>query len=207
MSTMRLLGRRLGLRVAWINVRTMDPDVLVPELPPGYHVRQLTDADYQAVVVDTDLALDEDFVARARGQGHFCVGVFHHARLVSYTWRAFSATPINERYSLVIEKPNRYGYKALTLPAYRGKHLQNTIALFSDRLLCEMGYRYGVSYIETHNYPSIRSDARRGNVHAGWIAWLDRGPCLCFSSPGARRAGVTIARRSGSSDAGTGRRR
>lgn len=195
MGVMRWLGRRLGLHVAWINTRTMDPDVVVPELPSGYSVRQLTDADYQAALGNPDLDLDEDFVAEARGAGHFCVGAFHHDALVSYTWRAFSPTAINARYTLVFAEPNRYGYKALTLPAYRGKHLQNAIALFSDRLCHELGRTQAVAFIETHNYPSIRSDARRGNRHVGWIVWLDRGPRLCFTSPGARRAGVTIERR------------
>lgn len=193
MAVMRWLGRTVGLHVAWINTRTMNPDVIVPELPPGYSVRQLTDADYAAASADPDLDLGADFVAAARSQGHFCVGVFHGGRLASYTWRAFSPTAINARYALVFHRPNRYGYKALTLPAHRGRHLQNTIALFSDRLCWERGCYYAVSYIETHNYPSLRSDARRGNRHVGWIAWLDRGPRLCVASAGARRAGVTIA--------------
>lgn len=194
MGVMRWLGRRLGLHVAWINTRTMDPDVTVPEPPPGYSVRRLTDADYQAAMGNPELDLDEDFVTAARRQGHFCVGAFHHQDLVSYVWRAFSPTAINARYTLIFDEPNRYGYKAMTLPAHRGKHLQNVISLFSDRLCHELGRSEAVAFIETHNYPSLRSDARRGNRHVGWIVWLDRGPRLCFASPGARRTGVDIKR-------------
>lgn len=193
-SLMRTIAKNLGLRIAWINRRKFSGDPVVPEIP-GYSVRQLTQEDYQAANADPALEMDEKFTTQALSRSHFCVGAFHNERLVSYVWRAFSATPINERFLLKFEKPNRYGYKALTLPEHRGKRLQNPITLFSDDLCFRMGFTYAISFIETHNYGSIRSDARRGNKHIGWIAWIDRDRLpFSFTSKGARAIGVNLLR-------------
>lgn len=193
-SLMRTIAKNLGLRIAWINRRRLSGDPVIPEIP-GYSVRQLTKEDYQAANADPALEMDEEFTSQALSQGHFCVGAFHDERLVSYVWRAFSATPISDRFLLNFEKPNRYGYKALTLPEHRGRQLQNPIALFSDDLCFRMGFTNAISFIETHNYASIRSDARRGNKHIGWIAWIDRNRlAFCFTSQGARAIGVNLVR-------------
>jgi len=63
-----------------------------------------------------------------------------------------------------------------------------------SRVVCiDMGYTYGVGYIETHNYASIRSDARRGNKYVGWICWMNLGRLRwCYTSGGARAIGVDL---------------
>ena len=195
---MRNIAQYAGLHLAWVNRREIFRDPDVPAVPPSYSVRQLTADDYTSVIKAADVALemDEEFVTQVLDQGHFCVGAFYNERLVSYTWRAFSQTPVSDRFSLSIEKPNRYGYKALTLPEHRGKQLQNSINLFSDKLCFDTGYTSAVAFVETHNYASLASDARRGNKQVGWILWRDRHPLdFCYTSKGARGAGVTLVRR------------
>ena len=148
-----------------------------------------------ARAADSDLDMGADFISHALKQGHFCVGAFYEERLVSYVWRAFGDTKITHRFTLKFGKPNRYGYKALTLPEHRGLHLLNTIALYSDKLCFDLGYTYAIGFIETHNFASIRSDARHGNKHVGWILWMDRKPFVfCYTSKGARAIGVTLSR-------------
>lgn len=192
-QAMQLAAKMFGLRVARINRRTLLSDIDIPELPGGYAVRQLTNADYEAAVKDAKLSTSAEFVETARAQGSFCVGAFYGGELVSYVWRAFGTTLAQDGFSLVLQKPNRYGYKALTLPDHRGLHLQNVITLFSDRTCIEMGYTYAISYIETHNYASILSDARRGNECVGWISWISRGRFRwCYTSRGARAIGVEL---------------
>jgi hypothetical protein len=193
---MQALSKYLRLHVAWINTREINPAGDLPNLPEGYSVRQLSSADYESAIQDPELDMSPDFVSDALGKGDFCVGAFFNDVLVSYIWRALSTTAINDCFSLVVEKPNRYGYKALTLPDHRGKHLPNAIGLFSDKLCFDLGYTRAISFIETHNYASIRSDARRGNRHAGWIAYATLGPIMsCYTSKGARELGVAVVRR------------
>ncbi|MEM1436363.1 MAG: hypothetical protein AAGG11_20100 [Pseudomonadota bacterium] len=87
----------------------------------------------------------------------------------------------------------RYGFKALTLPEHRGRHLQSPISLQSDQTCIDRGCSHGASYIETHNFPSRTGDLRRGASVVGYIIWIGKGSWRwCYTSPGAQRFGVEL---------------
>ena len=190
---MQRAGKRLGLRIARIDRRTLSSDIEMRKLPDGYTVRQLSNTDYEAAVKDAKLNISAEFVETARAQGGFCVGAFYAGKLVSYVWRAFGTTQLEDGFSLVFQKPNRYGYKSLTLPDHRGLRLQDIVILFSDGICIDRGYTCGISYIETHNYASKRSAARRDHEWVGWMVWISHDRFRwCYASRGARAIGIEL---------------
>lgn len=190
---MSSLASHLGLSVCIVNLRALHSVDELPPLPEGYSARELTEADYRAACRDPALEMSEAFVTQARQNHGFCVGAFHESALVSYLWRGFKEVAISDSLMLEIPPSTRYGYKALTLPAHRGQHLQHTLALLSDRKCLEMGYTQSASYIETHNFASRRSDARRGNQTIGYLAWMVCGSLRWrYSSPGIKRHGIRL---------------
>lgn len=190
---MRLLRRTLGIRIAYVISRPLHDDLKEPEAPAGYRVRLFTDADYATAIAIPAFNASPEFVAQARAEGGFCLGAFKDDALVASVWRAFGDAPAEQGYRLHVRAPLRYGYKARTLPDHRGLHLQSAISFLSDRHCIERGATTGASYIETHNYPSLRGDFRRGGQTVGWIAWLSRGRLRwCYTSPGSRRFGLEL---------------
>ncbi len=190
---MQTTGKLLGLRFAIVHRRPLHPDLPPAEVAPGYVVRELTDADYEAAATTPELDLSAQFIAQARASGGFCMGAFKDDQLVAYTWRAFGDAPGPSQFRLKIKPPLRYGYKGLTLPEHRGLRLQTPISLDSDQTCIDRGYTIGASYIEVDNHASIRSDRRRGGVVVGWMAWMSKGPIRwCYCSPGTRKFGVQL---------------
>jgi hypothetical protein len=127
-------------------------------------------------------------------RGDLCVAAFANDKLVAYTWRAFKVTPHGRDIIVTFDPPCRYAYKSLTLPAYRGLHLQSAMSRLTDALCISRGYTLGISFIETHNYASIASSRRTGNRHIGYIGYLrvfDR--VIPFRTPGAARYGFGFA--------------
>ena len=139
---------------------------------------------------DPALDLEEPFLREAQARGDLCVGAFDGGRLVSYLWRAFEPVPAEDGFWVRFDRPNRYGYKAFTVPSHRGLRIQSALAPTTDRMLLERGYTHAISYVESDNHASIRSDLRHGNERVGFAGWIDvPGLRWTFSSPGARAHG------------------
>lgn len=135
-------------------------------------------------------------VEAALTRGDLCAAAFDGERIVAYTWRAFHTAPHAHDLCLRFRTPYRYGYKAFTLPACRGMHLQTFLAPVTDAICIERGRDHGIGFIETHNFPSITMSRRNGHRHAGYIGYLRVfGRPLCFRSPAAVRLGFGFAPR------------
>jgi GNAT superfamily N-acetyltransferase len=142
---------------------------------------------------DPDLDLSEEFLRDARSRDELCVGAFHDGRLVAYAWRAVRPTPAVDGMWVRFDPPNRYGYKAFTLPEYRGRGLHSVLAPVADELHKKLGYTHAVSYIEADNYASIRSARRHGAIPTGYAATIVRmGRKWGFSTRGAKRLGFAF---------------
>lgn len=190
-SLMAMLSKWFGIQIAILNTRDFSNASEVPEVPEDYRVKILDEAELQSASEQADLDISPEFITQAVADGGYCAGAFHKDQLVSYVWRAYRSTPIHDRLVLNFPAPIRYGYKALTLPEYRGLHLQHAIALYSETHDRAAGYTEHLAFIETHNYPSIISDERRGNQVIGYLVWIDnRFLNWSFVSKSARSRGI-----------------
>ena len=134
------------------------------------------------------MGLQPSDVEAALSRGDICAAAFRNDRMVAYTWRSFSTAPHVDGLWVEFERPYRYGYKMFTHPDCRGQHLQEAIGGLTDAMCIERGYTRSISFVETHNYPSVATDLRRGNRRVGWAGYLKLfGWVFPFRSPGARR--------------------
>ncbi|MFO1376682.1 MAG: hypothetical protein U1F14_06745 [Steroidobacteraceae bacterium] len=156
----------------------------------GCSIRIATREDLARAAANPALQMTPAFVDHALSRGDICAAAFDGEDMVAYTWRAFVATRHKDDVWLSFRPPYRYGYKALTLPAWRGRHLQEAISPFADQLCIERGHTMAIGFIETHNYASLTSCGRTGDEKIGVIGYLRvAGRVFPFRSPGARRAG------------------
>jgi hypothetical protein len=179
-----------------VYVREHDPAARSHAPAPGISVRAATRAELLRAAQDPIMELDPATVDAALRRGDICVAAFDSTRehvsdperLVSYAWRSFTTAPHVEGLWVTFERPHRYGYKSLTLPDYRGRHLQDLVSYYTDALCLERGFRYGLAIIETHNFASIASNLRRGSRVVGWAGYVKLfGRVFPFRSSGARR--------------------
>lgn len=182
------------LVVARIFVRELSPDL--EWLPPKeIDVRFATRDELLLAAGDPQMQLDIGFVEAALARGDICAAAFLGASLVAYAWRSFSWAPLGSGLAVEFSKPYRYGYKAYTLPEYRGLRIQEALSSMSDRHCVERGYTRGISYVETHNTPSIHMTQRLGGRCVGFAGYVTLfGRRFPFRSPGVKRQNFAFRR-------------
>ena len=159
-----------------------------PIAQPGVEFRLASTEKVLRAAADPAMGLDAAKVSAPLARGDPCSAAFVENQMVAYTWRAFTGTPHTDDIWVHVQRPCRYGYRAFTRPEYRARHLQDPIALLTDQLCLERGYTHALSFVETHNFPSIASDMPRANVLIGWAGYLKRpGGYLTFRTPGVRK--------------------
>lgn len=184
---------RPWLMLCQVETRPLQRDPTAGELPEGFEIRIASTAELVEAAADPINDLNAAWVKQAHKRGDICVAVFDGDQIASYVWRAFSPNPYEKGLWVHFSPTHPYSYKAYTRPDYRRRRLQHHASLFLDRWLLERGYTHTISYIETHNYPSLASSKRRGNRRVGWAGYLNLfGRILAFHSPGARRYGFAL---------------
>jgi hypothetical protein len=190
LRVMRRLEKYLGFRLFVIHSRPLDPNAPQDVIPDDCSARVLEEQELVQFSRNPDLGLSEDFVAKASARGDVCFGYLERGSLVSYVWVGSKPTPAEVGLWVQFGEGHSYGYKALTLPSHRGRHLQECLTHLSDRWLTSHGYRYNIDYIHTLNLPSIVADRRYGNRpigYAGYVRWFGR--TLAFRTPGVKARG------------------
>jgi hypothetical protein len=184
---------RPWLTLCQVEVRPLHEHTKV-ELPDSWQVRIASADELIEAAADPVNDLNPDWVRKAHQRGEICVAVFDGHQIASYVWRAFAPSP-HEKGLWVHFDPNYpYSFKAYTRPDYRRRRLQHQASLYLDRWLLERGFTHCISYIETHNYPSLASSKKRGNRRIGLAGYVTVfGRTLPFRSPGARRHGFGFA--------------
>ena len=161
--------------------------------PPGFTARFVEKDELLEYCGNPAFHLSKQFLESAFARGDVCTGMFHNDRLVAYMWRSTSLAPHKQNVSVQTRKPYRYGYKALTLPEYRGRHLPEFLAPVSSRYYVERGYPYSIGFVETHNFASRQSELRRGSLAVGYAGYLTLfGRLLTFRTKGVRETGFSF---------------
>ena len=161
-----------------------------PDVDGGLDVRRMTREELYQLADSLPSEIDRPFIDAALERGDFCTAAFDGNTVAAFVWRSFSTAPHGHGLWVGFEKPYRYGYKAYTLPAYRGRHLQDPTAIVSDQECLANGFTYALSYVAIQNFPSIRSDMRRGNRLVGFAGYVRLfGRAFPFRWPGVRKHG------------------
>lgn len=163
MRVMHRLERHVGLHLFVINSRRLDANAAIDTLPEGCSVRVLSQIELSGFCQREELGLVADSVTQALARGDICFGYVEQGNLVAYTWIGTTPTPMEAGLWVEIGPHYSFGYKALTLPSHRGRHLQECLVHAADRWLTSHGYLYNIDHIRTHNFPSIVADRRYGN--------------------------------------------
>ena len=182
---MTLLHRWFFLAVVYVR-----PHYASPRLPKLADNRSVRIASREELLLASRTPLYElepTSIEAAIARGNLCIAAFENEKIIAYLWRAFSATPHVDGLWVDFGAKYRYGYKAFTHPKYRQQKLQHLVSLLTDPLMIERGYTHGISFIETHNFASRISDARRGSICVGYAGYFKLfGKVLPFRSPGAK---------------------
>ena len=169
------------------------PLVTNPQLPvlaPGRSVRDATRQELESLVDDPVYETTKSFIRDAIGCGAHCVAVFQGDKIIAYSWRAYSTAPHVEGLWVEVSPKHRYGFKAFTHPDYRRQQLHHTISLKSDADSIRRGCTHSIGFIETHNYPSLLSNAKRGNKRVGYAGYVRvHGRFFTFRTRGAKQHG------------------
>jgi hypothetical protein len=84
-------------------------------------------------------------------------------------------------------------YKGFTAERYRGRRLHAIAKSYALRHFLNRGYRGVISYVDSTNFRSLRSNARMGGAKFGSIYLVHLfGRWFTFATPGCRRFGFHI---------------
>jgi len=186
------LMRRIRPRLYFAHVTTR-PLFEAPRLlpPEGIEVRYPTREELQAAAGRGDMMLDGPRLDDALARGDLCSAAFDGNRMIGYAWSAFRTAPHIDDIWIEFQPPYRYGYKSFVLPEYRGRRVSNGMATQSDADSIERGFTHAISFVETHNYKSIRATCRHPGRRFEGIAGYFRlfGKVIPFRSPAVKRLG------------------
>lgn len=188
------MKRAFGLHLYAVQASPSDSGGEMPRLPPEIDVRILAPAIIRDHVGRDGLDFRRESVEAALARGDVCVGAFAGEQLVSYSWRATRGpVPHTPEWDVVWNPGLVYRYKALTLPNYRGLHINEALAKTIDRHLAKQGHLVGVSFVEVVNLPSMRTLARKGRRRVGYAGYFQRfGLHIPFRTTGCRAYGFAF---------------
>jgi len=195
--------RRMNIVVSWVNGRSMTnpPHGQAQTLPAGIRIGPATREECLEATADPNLDMTREFVEQAFSRDSFCVAAFHDGRMVSYAWRASRCAPHTGTVVVRVDADSSYGFKALTLPAYRGLGIYPAIARAEVALCRARGLDRGVSFTDIDNLASIKADVKFGNEIIGLagIAKLGR-TTVAFHDAAVRRSGFRFVVSQSASD-------
>ncbi|WP_375170310.1 hypothetical protein [Marinobacter sp.] len=184
------LRRHLGFSLCLVISRPAQGGNL-PAIERGYPEREyrlLEEPELIAHSADPTLQLNPDFIRDRLSAGDTCSGALEGGVLLGYLWRAFSPVSVRDQLWVDAGAAGRYQYKAFTRAEYRGQNIASSIAVATEAIY--KGRTHNIAFIESHNYPSIRSSRKMGNRVVGYAGhWKIGARYYCFRSPGARRLG------------------
>ncbi|WP_428266888.1 hypothetical protein [Haliangium sp.] len=164
--------------------------------PDGYegHFMSFDELREHSRVAANDM--DEEFLRRAEGRSDRCYGVFHGDELANYCWYTNRPFDINEHLTVHFDPRYAFVYKCLTQPAHRGKRLHGVAMARAAYAFGDDGGLGIIAYVETRNYPSLRSGRKMGHHEFGVVrVGKVGGRYRSWASPGCAAYGFYVATR------------
>lgn len=189
---MWLLDRVAGLSLYWVTRRDLSRKAA---RPADAEARLATRESLAPYLDDPSYGLSRDYVEAAFARGDVCVALFAEGRLAGYGWVAYRPVPHEGRVWVAFAPGHRFTTNSFTHPDFRGRHLRGSQGAL-DELDRQHGATHSISAIHTHNFASLRADARNGAEIVGLAGYLELfGRVLPFRSPGAGKHGFRFHRR------------
>jgi hypothetical protein len=189
------MKRVFGLHVFTVQIGHHQAGETLP-LPLGLEMHILSPEEVRNHVNAPHLDFRVTSVNQAIARGDVCIGAFKGDELVAYTWRALRGpVPHTSGWEVIWNPGLMYRYKAWTSPTYRGFHIHDVLSKAIDQHLGELGHTKGLSFVETHNFSSLRTLARKTRRHIGYAGYIQRfGFFVPFRTPGCRQVGFAFRR-------------
>lgn len=172
---------------------TTRPLLETPQLlpPEGIEVRYPTQAELREASAREDMLLNLSRTEASLARGDICTASYSDGEMIGYAWSAYTMAPHIDEIWIEFQPPYRYGYKSFVHPDYRGKRVSNGMAAFSDADSIRKGFTHAISFVETHNYKSIRSNRRHpGREFIGFAGYLNLfGRIIPFRTPAVKNLG------------------
>ena len=187
------LRRWPGIRVYAIYARPLVPPKGSHPAVPGFSYRVFGHGEAEALIARIkreELELSETFVRDALDKGDACHAILRNDEIVSYDWSAF--TPTHDTHGVYVDfgEKDRYGYKAYTLPEFRGLHLPRVFKPLGDGYCIARGCTHTIGFVKIDNRPSIHATVAQGYGRVGVAGYLRRGPLfVSFRARGVRQRG------------------
>lgn len=138
---------------------------------------------------DPAAELSPQFLRDALGAGDECLAIMCGDRLAAYGWYSTRPTPAISPELLLHFAPRYvYMFKGFTLPGHRGHRLHAIGKTRALRHYLSKGYHGLLSYVESTNFESLKSNYRMGFENFGSIYVVRLfGRYFAFASPGCKR--------------------
>ena len=132
--------------------------------------------------------LNPAWVEAAFDRGDLCHATFIRGEIVGYGWTSFVRCPHIDDIWVEFARTYRYGYKGFTRASHRGQGVSGGMYGFTDARCMEAGCRRTISFVEMHNYSSLRDSYKHGNQRVGFAGYVRLfGRVFPFRSPGAKK--------------------
>lgn len=180
------LNRVVGLDLFWITRRKLGPRGDPPDsVRTQLASREVIDPYLQ----DPSYNLRKRWVVDSFARGDVCVATFVDDRLAAYGWVAYKPVPHAGQIWIDFDSGHRYTTSSFTHPDFRGRHIRGSFGAL-DALDREHAVTHSLSAINTHNFASLRADARTGAKIVGFAGYFEVfGRVFAFRSPGAKKYG------------------
>jgi hypothetical protein len=192
-AALHLAGMKLVNRVLYFKIlrgmhaKRADPAFLACPKP---YAAAFVGAEALAVSTrDPAAELSPQFVPEALGAGDECLAIFCRGKLAAYGWYSTRPTPaVSPELPLHFAPGYVYMYKGFTLPGHRGHRLHAIGKTRALRHYLAKGYQGLLSYVESTNFESLKSNHRMGYETFGSIYVVRLfGRHFAFASPGCKR--------------------
>ncbi|RMH66329.1 MAG: GNAT family acetyltransferase [Calditrichaeota bacterium] len=150
-----------------VTMETLNKDYL--QLDDAFQARFLSNDELYALSENPDTYISRSFLERNLPKGDMCYAIMQGDVLASYGWYSDKPTLITPELELHFDPQWIYMYKGYTMPAFRGKRLHAIGMARSLQAYTEKGYKGIISYVETSNFPSLRSCDRMGYKNFGKV--------------------------------------
>jgi hypothetical protein len=174
-------------------IKPLDMPVSTDTLADDVDCRIADSDDLRRAISNTRLGISHEFLRAAEGRGDICTAAFKSSEMISYAWKSFSYAPHASDVIVRFAPRYCYSYKIFTLPEYRGMHILEAASTLANAEFLARGITHSISFIESHNFPSLTYARRVGGRSVGYAGYIRFfGGIFPFRSPGARRHGFAF---------------
>ncbi len=192
---------KLGIRLHYVRVGSDMRGILgeeMPDVPVGYETRVVGLAKLLPFV-DVVQDLDREFLEAAFARGDTCTANFYNGDLVGYSFSTRARARATKQLDVLVPEGFRYGYKSWTHADHRRHQLARMRGFVRRRDLKPPHEERSISYIETHNYPSLLHSyrhPRERSLAMGFCGWLTLfGRQFPYNSRHAKWVGFEMVRK------------